>query len=188
MESAYDRERSLLTPEQYFLMLMYNANSLFQQQQYRRADLVYRSALQARKSLSKTKPGTVFCNNYENLTEMFSDHEIRYKLAVCMEITKNHAEAVTMLQSISNKQRTPKVNMLLGKLSHMLGKDANAISAYKMVLRETPLNLEIIKMLLMLGVTASEIDIIIGECEFEMCRIAIKCHQLNDFFLIVCHL
>lgn len=58
MESAYDRERSLLTPEQYFLMLMYNGNSLFQQQQYRRADLVYRSALQARKSLKSTHPGS----------------------------------------------------------------------------------------------------------------------------------
>lgn len=99
---------------------------------------------------------------------MFPDHEIRYKLAVCMEITKNNAEAVSMLQSISNKQRTPKVNMLLGKLSQMLGKDANAISAYKMVLREMPMNLEAMKMLLMLGVTALEIDIIITECEFEM--------------------
>lgn len=168
MESAYDRERSLLTPEQYFLMLMYNGNSLFQQQQYRRADLVYRSALQARKSLTKTKPGTVFSNNYENLADMFPDHEIRYKLALCMEITKNHAEAATMLQSISNKQRTPKVNMLLGKLSQMLGKDANAISAYKMVLREMPMNLEAMKMLLMLGVTALEIDIIITECEYEL--------------------
>lgn len=171
MESAYDRDRSLLTPEQYFLMLTFYGNSLFQQQQYRRADLLYRSALQARKSLSKTKPVTVFSNNYGNLADMFPDQEIKYRLAVCMEITKNHAEAVAMLQSISNKQRTPKVNMLLGKLSHMLGKDANAISAYKMVLREMPLNLEVIKSLLTLGVTALEIDIIITECNLPaQCR------------------
>lgn len=171
MESAYDRERSLLTFEQYFLMLMYNGNSLFKQQQYRRADLVYRSALQARKSLTKSKAGSVFANNYEHLTEKFPDHEIRFKLAQCLETTKNHAEAITMLQSIPSKQRTPKINMMLGKLAHMQGKDAIAITAYRMVLREMPMNLEAMKMLLMLGVTASEIDIIIAEANLPtQCR------------------
>lgn len=167
MESAYDRDRSLLTPEQYFLMLMYNGNSLFNQQQYRRADLVFRSALQARKSLTKTRPTTVFLHYYGNLAEMFPDHEIRYKIALCMELTKNVTEAITMLQSISNKQRTPKVNMLLGKLSQRAGKYLNAVSAFKMVIRESPLNLEAIKSLLMLGVTDLEIDIIIAECNCE---------------------
>lgn len=172
MEASYDSDRTLLTPDQYFIMLMYNGNSLFQQQQYRRAEVAYRSALQARKSVTKIKPGIVLLSNYENVAETFPEHEIRYKLAVCMEITKNYAEAVSMLQSISNKQRTPKINMLLGKLSRTLGKDANAISAYKMVLRETPLNLEAIKMLLLLGVSSTDLDLIIAECKFASSPIA----------------
>lgn len=143
---------------------MYNANSLFQQKQYRKAEIIYHDALIARKAIVKTKPPTVLSINYENLVEMFPEHEIRYKTAVCLELTKKISEALTTLNSISNKQRTLKINMLLGKLSLHVGKYANAITAFKMVVRESPMNLEAMKALMSLGVTDMDISDIISEC------------------------
>lgn len=166
MRSAYNTDRSLLTPEQYFLTLVYHANSLFQQHQYRKADLTFREALLARKQLAKSKSSTVVTNNYENLINQFPDYEIRYKSAMCLEKEKKNTEAITMLQSIPTKQRTLKINMLLGKLCERVGRVANAVSALKMVLKECPLNLEAIKLLLSLSVTELEIDIIIADCKF----------------------
>lgn len=164
MKSAYNLDRSLLTPEQYFLLLVYNANSLFHQQQYRKADLTYREALIARKALSKTKPSTVLAHNFENMTDQFPDCEIRYKVALCLDMEKKNTEAISMLQSIPVKQRTMKVNMLLGKLCERANRDSNAISALKSVLKECPMNLEAIKLLMSLSVTALEINVIIAEC------------------------
>lgn len=103
--------------------------------------------------------------NYENLVEMFPEHEIRYKIAVCMELIKNIPEALTVLNSISNKQRTLKVNMMLGKLSLTVGKYANAITAFKMVVRESPMNLEAMKALMSLGVSDLDISNIVSECK-----------------------
>lgn len=167
MESAYDRDRSLLTPEQYFLMLMYNGNSLFHQRQYRKADSMYRKALQARKCLTKAKNATPYSNNYENLTEMFPETEICYKIAICLEYTKQIPEAISILQSVPNKHRTIKMNMLLGKLSQQTGRHSNAVLTYKMVLRECPFNLEAIKALMMNGFNDVEIELIISGCEFR---------------------
>lgn len=165
METAYQKNRSLLTAEQYFLMLMYNGNSLFHQKQYRKADLIYRSALIARKTIIKTKPPTILSINYENLVEMFPDHEIRYKIAVCMEVLGNLPEALATLNGISNRQRTLKINMMIGKLSVQAGRYVNAITAYKMVVRECPLNLDAIKGLLSLGVSDLDISNIVSESE-----------------------
>lgn len=144
---------------------MYNANSLFYQKQYRKADIVYRDGLIARKAIVKSKTPTVMSINYENLVEMFPEHEIRYKIAVCMELIKNIPEALTVLNSISNKQRTLKVNMMLGKLSLTVGKYANAITAFKMVVRESPMNLEAMKALMSLGVSDLDISNIVSECK-----------------------
>lgn len=175
LESKYDSDRSLLTPEQYFLTLVYNANSLFHQRQYRKADTVYRGALIARRAIVKTKPPTVMSINFENMVEMFPDHEIRYKIALCMEHTNNLAEALSILNSISNRQRTSKINMLIGKLSIQSGKYACAVSAYKMVVRECPMNFDAMKGLLLLNVSDMDICNIINES---------KCKSnFSDFYL-----
>lgn len=163
MEAAYDRDRSVLTPEQYFLMLMYNGNSLYNDQQFRRANIVYRSALQARKSLTKKRPSTAFTTNLETLVDLFPDHDVRYRIAVCLEASKSYYEAIEMLQSIPDNIRPTKGDMLLAKLFFRVGKVASAEAMYKLALQENPLNLEAIKMLLILGVTSDEINAINSE-------------------------
>lgn len=164
IKSAYNFDRSLLSPEQYFLVLIYNANSLFQQQQYRKADLTYREALSARKGLAKSGSA----NKYENTIDQYTDCEIKYKSALCLDMEKKSKEAITMLQSIPAKQRTMKVNMLLGKLCERAGRDTNATVALKAVLKETPLNLEAIKILMSLSVPEADINAIIAEGMYNL--------------------
>lgn len=170
LESKYDSDRSFLTTDQYFLTLVYTANSLFHQKQYRKADTVYRGALIARRAIVKAKPPTVMSINFENMVEMFPDHEIRYKIALCMEHTNNSAEALSILNTISNRQRTSKINMLIGKLSMESGKYACAVTAYKMVVRECPMNLEAMRGLLSLNVSDMDICNIINESKCKSFR------------------
>lgn len=162
MENAYDRDRSLLTNEQYFLMHMYNGNSLYHERQYRKAEMVYRKALVARRSLVKAKHATPYTNNYENLTEMFPEIDVTYRLAQCLEATKQMQEAMNVLLTIPAPQRAVKMNMLLAKVSQQVNRYLVTQNALRAVLTECPFNLEAIKCLMMLGARACEIETIIS--------------------------
>lgn len=163
MEAAYERDRSVLIPEQYFLLQMYSANSHFFRKQYRKAEHIYRIALVARKAIVKSK--NPMSMNFENLVEMFPEHEVRYKVAICLEQMSEMSEALAALNSISNRQRNLKINMMIGRLSMQLGKCQSAETAYKAVVRESPMNLEAMKGLLTLGVSELEISNIVSESE-----------------------
>lgn len=144
---------------------MYSANSHFYRKQYRKAEHVYRIALVARKAIVKSK--NPMSMNFENLVETFPEHEVRYKIALCLEQMNEMSEALGALNSISNRQRNLKINMMIGKLSMQLGKCQNAETAYKAVVRESPMNLEAMKGLLTLGVSELEISNIVSESEFK---------------------
>lgn len=163
MEASYEKDRSSLIPEQYFLMQMYSANSHFHRKQYRKADQIYRMALVARKSIVKSK--NTMSMNFENLVEMFPEHEVRYKIALCLEQMSETSEALAALNNISNRQRNLKINMMIGKLSMLLGKCQSAEAAFKAVVRESPMNLDAMKGLLSLGVSEMEISYIVSESE-----------------------
>ena len=166
METTHSRDRSYLSPEQYFLLLVYHGHSLFHERQYRKADISYRKALEARKLITKpTKPQSLLASTYEQLVEQYPENEIRFRIGLCMEQTKQFSEAISMLTSISAKHRQLKVNMLLGRLAQQTGRYPYAITAFKLVLRECPMNLEAIKMLFMLNVPESDIDLLVSECE-----------------------
>lgn len=166
MEAAYERDRSLLIPEQYFLLQMYNANSHFLRKQYRKAEQIYHIALAARKVIVKSK--NPMSMNFENLVEMSPEHEVRYKIALCLEQMHEKTAALTALNSISNRQRNLKINMMIGQLSMQLGKCSNAETAFKAVVRESPMNFESMKGLLSLGVSELEISNIVAECTLKL--------------------
>lgn len=153
----------MLIPEQYFLLQIYTADSHFHRKQYRKAEHIYRIALVARKSIIKGK--TAMSLNFENLVEKFSELEIRYKIALCLEQIHEPSEALAALNGISNRQRNLKVNMMIGKLSMQLGKCSNAETAFKAVVRESPMNLEAMRGLLSLGLSEMEISNILVESE-----------------------
>lgn len=83
--------------------------------------------------------------------------EIRYHLHTCHLALKQPVQALLVLQGIPAKLRSVKVNMALGKLYVLNGLERPAISAFKEVLRESPLALEAIQFLIKLGVTYGEL-------------------------------
>lgn len=158
--TMYNSDRSL-TPEQYFLSLMYYGISLYEERQFRRAEEMFKSAMQAKNAVIKMKSsiGSV----YDVGLDPFPDADIRFRRAQCLEATREIPEAVSLLQAIPLKQRTAKMNMLLAKLLQHTGYDISAIAPLKAVLKECPLNLEAIKGLVALGVKGHEIQAIFAE-------------------------
>ncbi|XP_031621472.1 anaphase-promoting complex subunit 7 [Contarinia nasturtii] len=161
LEADYEKDRSLLIPEQYFLLQIYIAQSYNHRKQYRKAAQIYRNALIARKQIVKGK--SAMAMNYENLIEMYPENEIRYQIALSLEQVNEFQEALSALNGISNRQRNLTINMMIGKLSMQNGKCQNAVTAFEAVLRECPMALDAIKELLTLGVTELEISNIISE-------------------------
>lgn len=161
MITMYNNDRSSLTPEQYFLSLMYYGISLFEERQFRRAEDMFVHAMQAKKAVIKIKSS--FGGVYDASGDQFPDADIRLRLAQCLEATREIPEAVSLLQAIPIKQRTVKMNMLLAKLLQHNGYDKAAIVPLKAVLKECPLNMEAIKGLLALGVKPAELNSLLAE-------------------------
>lgn len=134
-----------------------------EEKQYRRAEEIFTQALQAKKSVVKLK--TSFAPAFESNIDQFPEAEIRYKLALCLEATKQLTEAIEALQAIPVKQRSCKINMLLSKVLQHNCYDKSAVAPLKAVLKECPLNLEAIKGLLALGVKAADVLALISDCE-----------------------
>lgn len=151
-----DRDHSFLTLEQHFLTYIYYGNSLYYEREYRKSEKNLRQALQIFKSIKQKKLKTT-------LSEQFPDIEITYKLAICLERTKQISQSLTLIDSIPLKKRTPKINMLFGRLLRYIGQHRTAIGPLREVLRECPLNLEAIIALLKVGISSKEICSIVWE-------------------------
>lgn len=65
----------------------------------------------------------------------FSD--VKYAMAECNMAVRQYSQALTLLESIPQRHRTPKVNMRLGRLYQQAGMERPAITAYKEVLKVT---------------------------------------------------
>lgn len=159
--TMYNNDRSSLTPERYFLSLMYYGISLYEERQFRRAEDMFKSAMQAKNAVIKIKSS--FGSVYDVGLDPFPDADIRLRRAQCLEATREIPEAISLLQGIPLKQRTVKMNMLLAKLLQHKDYDIAAIAPLKAVLKECPLNMEAIKGLIALGVKAPEINSILAE-------------------------
>lgn len=162
--TMYKNDRSCLTADQYFLTLMYFGNSLLVERQHQRAEQIFEVALLAKKKLKALSHGhSQHCTATAAAAEQFTVAEIRYRLAVCLEATRQVPEAVVQLQAIPTKQRPPKANLLLAKLLQWSANDKNAIAPLKAVLAECPLNLEAIRSLLALGVKPADVMALLAE-------------------------
>lgn len=106
--SLSDHSNELLSSYSKFLVYFYYADSHFHLENYRKAEALYRKALQFRKCLLKCK-GTAKPTT-ESQKELVSDVDIKYQIYSCWVKMKNTSEALHILQGIPGKQRTPKVN------------------------------------------------------------------------------
>lgn len=86
-----------------------------------------------------------------------SEVDLKYKLALCWKNLKEPHHGIEILDSIPQKQRTPRINYLLGDLYLFDKKDDHALAYYREVLRECPFSLKVILNMIKLGVKANDI-------------------------------
>lgn len=134
-----------------YQLLVYFADSLFDDEQYKRAEQFYARAILLKKSIIRLKPKA------SPPLGLLSEVEVKYKTSQCYLHMKEYREATAILEGISQKQRSLKINMSLAKLYQRQGMERSAISCYKEVLRACPLALEAVIGLLSLGVPGSEV-------------------------------
>ncbi|TSO77754.1 Anaphase-promoting complex subunit 7 [Bagarius yarrelli] len=128
----------LFSPAQKYQLLVYHADAIFHDKEYRNAACKYNMALQQKKNLP-------------------SEIEVKYKIAECYTILKLDKDAISVLDGIPSRQRTPKINMMLANLYRKAGQERSAVTSYKEVLRQCPLALDAIIGLLSLSVKGAEV-------------------------------
>lgn len=149
MDFAHVENRSLMHPDQYYLMFVYSGDSLFNLKFYRQAEQVYRNALRARKTIVKRNPPSV----YEKYIDQYTEVDMIYKIAKCFDLTNQPQQAIRMLEVVPIDHRTAKVNTLLGRLSLQTGLHTQGKEALIQAIRDCPMNFEAIKGLLAFGTT-----------------------------------
>uniref|UniRef100_A0A8D2ZFU3 Anaphase-promoting complex subunit 7 n=1 Tax=Scophthalmus maximus TaxID=52904 RepID=A0A8D2ZFU3_SCOMX len=165
----------LFSPAQKYQLLVYHADAIFHDKEYRNAACKYSMALQQKKVLSKTsKVRTSTGGAASNLQaqSLPSEIEVKYKIAECYTILKLDKDAIAVLDGIPSRQRTPKtnqsndvwpcpftshINMMLANLYRKAGQERSAVTSYKEVLRQCPLALDAIIGLLSLSVKGAEV-------------------------------
>ncbi|XP_052265985.1 anaphase-promoting complex subunit 7-like isoform X1 [Dreissena polymorpha] len=144
---------------QKYQCLVYHGNALFHLGEYTKAEETYKRALLLRKAINNVKGKTPVPSIASN--ELTSDVEVKFKIYLCLMQSKQYKEAMSVLEGISTRQRTAKVNLALADLYVRSGMDRSAITSYKEVLRECPLALEAINGLLSLGQKGADVHALV---------------------------
>ncbi|CAK8696789.1 unnamed protein product [Clavelina lepadiformis] len=157
-------------------MLMYNADFLFENKEYQKAEAVYHKALQLFKSIPKGKQK----HTVLGLPQGISDIDIKFKIHKCCILLNNDSDALSILESISQKQRSMKVSLCLAKLYQKLNLEKQAVACYKEVLRNCPLALDCAIELLQLGEHPNVVISIMNiNCSLDWLVPFIKAHGLR---------
>ncbi|XP_059144274.1 anaphase-promoting complex subunit 7-like [Physella acuta] len=142
----------ILSLPQKYQSLVYYGEALYQLGEYKKSESVFMRCLQLRKTLNKSKIKTV------SSTELTSEVDLKYKIYQCLHKMKQNVEALNILESISTKKRTARVNLALAKLYLHEGRDRSAITCYKELIREHPLALDALTSLLTLGMRGVDLS------------------------------
>lgn len=148
-----DHSHEMFLPSSKYQILVYYGDSLYHAKDYRKAETIFRKALQLKKSMAKAKgksQGVI-------QGEMASEVDVKYQIYLCHLHLKQYTQSIGVLESIPGKQRTPKINMALAKLYHQSGMERSAITGYKEVLKVCPMAVEAALGLLALGVKGTEV-------------------------------
>lgn len=176
--SAFDQKHDPTLQFGKFQLQVYYAEALYNTQQYQTAESTYTTALQMRKYLLKSKNAKV-----QEDKEFMTDIDIKYKIHLCCLKLKRPQRAIEVLQSISARNRTPKINMALGNLYRDAGMERPAISCYKEVLKECPLAMDVVENLLKLGVKGTEVNSLMLGATTELNWISIWLRGLAEMYL-----
>lgn len=149
-----------ISPQETYELYHYYGDALFHSGDHRKAEVIYRKAIQLRKSMLKrtNKPNESYTQR-----DFATDIDIKYKMHICYMKMKLTQAAIEILQSIPAKQRPAKVRAALGRTWMCVGLERGASASLRDVLRECPLALEVADQLLKLGCKVEEIQSIIVE-------------------------
>uniref|UniRef100_A0A8C3BHP7 Anaphase promoting complex subunit 7 n=1 Tax=Cairina moschata TaxID=8855 RepID=A0A8C3BHP7_CAIMO len=126
----------LFSPSQKYQLLVYHADSLFHDKEYRNAVSKYTMALQQKKALSKTSKVRPSTGNAASTPQMwFSPFSYLTLVPLC----------------------SLQINMMLANLYKKAGQERSSVTSYKEVLRQCPLALDAILGLLSLSVKGAEV-------------------------------
>ncbi len=151
-------------------LLVMVGDAFFETREYKKAEPIYKEAIQLRKQIKTMKKSDGSSSNDDlhiegKLGINASDVEVKYKLHVCYLNTNQISQAGSILQSIPAKQRSAKCNLALGKLYKQADTERPAIACFKEVLKQCPMSLEAAEALMDLGVKPREV----GELMIDTC-------------------
>ncbi len=146
-----------LAPKQLYCVQAMLAEAYMECKEFRRAETLFKDALLTKKELAKGK-GPSSSKAIDDGEKMFSEVTLKFKLHLCYVEMGSSSLAIEILQTVPAKQRTPKLNMAMGKLYVRNGLDRPAVSCFREVLKVCPMAMEATKQLLQLGVKPKEIQ------------------------------
>ncbi|KAH8362622.1 hypothetical protein KR200_010804, partial [Drosophila serrata] len=188
-------DRTLATQEVEYQVQHYLAGAQFKERQFRAAqrtlqELIHQRSLMVRKRNSNMAA-------IESVYAEFGDVEMRRRLAECYREIGNTRLAIGVLLQVPVKSRTPRINLMLARLQHYGGPSsagrnkAEALYAYKEVIRECPMALPVIREMLEMGCDGSEVNSLVMNAaaspqDIEWLSIYVKalaqmlnCHHLD---------
>ncbi|KAH8244920.1 hypothetical protein KR032_002252, partial [Drosophila birchii] len=188
-------DRTLATQEVEYQVQQYLAGAQFEERHFRAAQRSLQDLIQERSHMVRKRNCGLAA--IESVYPEFGDVEMRRRLAECCRQLGNTRLAIDVLLQVPVKSRTPRINLMLARLQHYGSPScpernrAEALHAYKKVIRECPMALPVIREMLEVGCEGSEVNSLVMNAatsppDIEWLSIYVKalaqmfnCHHLN---------
>ncbi|XP_030386548.1 anaphase-promoting complex subunit 7 [Scaptodrosophila lebanonensis] len=158
LSTLLQNDRTLATLEMEYQVMLYMSSANYKERHYRLACKQLEAVVLMHKTMVRFK--ATYLAALESTYREFADVELRYRVAVCYREMGEPNIAISTLQAVPAKSRTPKLNMMLARLLHHgCGTNKNeAALVYKEVLRDCPMSMKSIEALLELGIDGNEVN------------------------------
>ncbi|XP_017055097.1 anaphase-promoting complex subunit 7-like isoform X2 [Drosophila ficusphila] len=163
LRTAMKNDRNVATLEMEYQVQLYLSISEYKVRQFRASLRHLENLIHQRKLMVRHKNACLLA--IESAYPEFGDIEVRRRGAECYREIGNPKMATDTLLQIPVKLRTPRVNLMLARLQHPgngngsgCANKAEALFAYKEVVRECPMALQEIEALLELKVDGNEVN------------------------------
>jgi len=154
-------DRYVATLDVEYQVLLYLLNANYKERNYRAALRHFDEIIHKRRLMMRHKNAVLVA--IESSYPEFGDAEQRRRAAECYRQIGNTDMAIETLLQVPPTLRSPRINLMLARLQHHgsrhgTTKKSEAVLAYKEVIRECPMALQVIEALLELGVNGNEIN------------------------------
>ncbi|XP_017073858.2 anaphase-promoting complex subunit 7 [Drosophila eugracilis] len=161
LKTVLKNDRNVATLELEYQVQLYLLASQYKEHQHREALGNFEDVIHQRRLMVRHKNACLVA--IESAYPEFGDVELRRLAAECYREIGDHGLAASILLQVPVKSRTPRINLMLARLQHygsgtQCTNKAEALLAYKEVLRECPMALQVIQALLELEVDGNEVN------------------------------